>query len=197
TAVDAVVANYTLDGSRASINVRTVFTAASSGKSMEITETGVRTTGSAIDNGDGTYSVSFKNAGQSPGFKLPTGEVIHDTGIVGGVATFDATTGDFLSFEVVKVAGPRPDACSAIIAALICAREQGGRAHSRSPCLRSGGESPAARPSEAETSKAKVSPWVSSSRSSAGPPSETPNGSRTSRDGSHPPPRRAPMSAPS
>lgn len=119
TAVDAVVANYTLDGSRASINVRTVFTAASSGKSMEITETGVRTTGSAIDNGDGTYSVFFKNAGQSPGFKLPTGEVIHDTGIVGGVATFDATTGDFLSFEVVKVAGPRPDACSAIIAALI------------------------------------------------------------------------------
>ncbi|MGZ4356675.1 MAG: hypothetical protein ACXVRU_07695 [Gaiellaceae bacterium] len=35
-----------------------------------------------------------------------------------GVATFDSVTGDFTSFEIVKLAGPRPDACSAIVTAV-------------------------------------------------------------------------------
>jgi hypothetical protein len=116
--VDRVVANYALDGSRASINVRTIFTATGSGKSMEIRQTGLRTESAPIDNGDGTYSIVFTNAGQSPGFKLPTGQVIVDTGLLQGVATFDAATDEFLSFDVVKQAGPRPNACDAIIAAL-------------------------------------------------------------------------------
>lgn len=118
TSVDNVVANYTLDGSRASINVRTIFTAAASGKSMEIHDTGVRKQGAPVDNGDGTYSITFTNAGQSPGFKLPDGVVIVDTGLLEGVATFDTVTGDFISFGIVKLAGPRPDACNAIVTAL-------------------------------------------------------------------------------
>jgi hypothetical protein len=118
TSVDDVVANYTLDGSRTTLNVKTIFTATTSGKSMEIQETGFRRQSAPADNGDGTYSVTFTNAGQSPRFKLPTGEVIVDTGLLVGVATFDATTDDFLSFTVLKQDGPRPDACDAIVAAL-------------------------------------------------------------------------------
>ncbi len=118
TSVDTVVANYTLDDSRASINVKTTFTATGSGKSMEITQSGARRSSAPTDNGDGTYSVTFANAGQSPRFTLPTHEVIQDTGLVVGVATFDATTDEFLSFEIVKVVGPRPNACDAIVASL-------------------------------------------------------------------------------
>jgi hypothetical protein len=118
TSLDNVVANYTLDGSRASINVRTIFTATASGKSMEIRDTGLRKQGAPVDNGDGTYSITFTNAGQSPGFRLPDGVVIVDTGLLEGVATFDSVTGDFISFKIVKLAGPRPDACSAIVKAL-------------------------------------------------------------------------------
>ena len=118
TSIDQVVANYTLDGSRTSLNVRTTFTATASGKSMEIRQTGHRSQSAPVDNGDGTYSVTFTNTGQSPGFKLPNGQVIVDTGNFQGVATFDSTTGDFLSFEIVKQSGPRPAACDAIVAAL-------------------------------------------------------------------------------
>ena len=118
TSVDDVVANYALDGSRASVNVKTTFTATASGKSMEIFQAGVRKTGAPTDNGDGTYSVEFVNAGSSPRFKLPTGEVIQDTGLLEGVATFDTATDEFLSFEVVKLVGPRSNACDAIVAAL-------------------------------------------------------------------------------
>ena len=65
-----------------------------------------------------SYTITFNNAGQSPGFRLPGGVTIHDTGLIVGVATFDSATDEFISFEVVKLAGPRPDACPAIIAAL-------------------------------------------------------------------------------
>jgi hypothetical protein len=118
TSVDTVVANYTPDGSRASINVKTIFTATASGKSMEIRQTGLRRESAPVDNGDGTYSVTFTNAGQSPGFKLPSGVVIVDAGLLIGVATFDSATDEFLSFEILKQSAPRPDACDAIIAAL-------------------------------------------------------------------------------
>jgi len=116
TSVDVVVANYTLDGSRASINVKTTFTATTSGKSMEIMQTELRLQSTPVDNGDGTYSITFTNAGQSPGFHLPDGQVIRDTGLIVGVATF--ADDEFLSFDVVKQSGPRPDACGAIVAAL-------------------------------------------------------------------------------
>jgi hypothetical protein len=118
TSLDRVVANYTLDGSRASINVVTTFTATASGKSMEIRQTGLRRESAPHDNGNGTYSIAFTNAGQSPGFNLPGGQVIVDAGVLVGVATFDTATGDFLSFDIVKQSAPRPGACDAIVAAL-------------------------------------------------------------------------------
>jgi hypothetical protein len=118
TSVDDVVANYTLDGGRPSLNVRTTFAATVSQKSLEIKDTGVRTASGPVDNADGTYSVTFANKGQSPRFKLPTGEVVQDTGNVIGVATFDSATDVFLDFEVVKQAGPRPNACAEIVGAL-------------------------------------------------------------------------------
>jgi hypothetical protein len=120
TSVDQVVANYTTaDESRASINVRTTFTATATGKSMEIRSTGVRKEGAPIDNGDGTFSLIFTNAGLSPMFKVPNGPVIGvDVGLIMFDVTFDDVTGDFVSFSVVRVAGQRPALESQICAAL-------------------------------------------------------------------------------
>lgn len=118
TSVDRVVANYTADGSRASAHIVTTFTAAASGKSMEIIESGTQKESAPVDNGDGTYSITFTSAGQSPVFRLPGGIQFHDNGLVVGVATFDSATDDFISFDIVKVAGPRPAGCAAIVAAL-------------------------------------------------------------------------------
>lgn len=116
TSVDRVVANST-DG-RESINVRTTFTAAN-GKELEIRQTGVRKGGPPIDNGDGTYSEIHTNAGQSPGFKIPNGPVIgNDVGLVTFRVTFDSATGDFVGFEVLKVAGQREPLGDQICAAL-------------------------------------------------------------------------------
>jgi hypothetical protein len=119
TSVDTIVANYTPDGSRSSINVKTIFTATASGKSMEIQQTGLQRQGAPVDNGNGTDSVTFANAGQSPTIKLPGGEVLPGTGLIVGVLTFDSTTGEFLSFNIVKQAGQRGgDACAEIVPAL-------------------------------------------------------------------------------
>jgi hypothetical protein len=118
TSVDTVVANYTPDSARTTLNVKTIFTATTSGESMEIQQTGLREQSTPIDNGDGTYSVTFTNAGQTPRFKLPTGQVIVDTGLFVGAATFNSATGDLLSFQVLKQDGPRPTACDAIVTAL-------------------------------------------------------------------------------
>jgi len=119
TSVDRVVANYTADSeARAAINVRTTFTTVT-GKTMLIVTTGVRRQGSPVDNGDGTYSVIFTNAGQSPTFKLPNGPVIGlDVGLVQFDVTFDSATGDFVGFDVLKIAGQRLPLDSAICAAL-------------------------------------------------------------------------------
>ena len=92
--------------------------ATASGKSMEIRQTGVRKESARVDNGDGTYSISFTNAGLSPGLKLPTGEVIRHAGMLEGVITFDSETGEFLSFEITKQSSRKPGACDQIIAAL-------------------------------------------------------------------------------
>ena len=117
TSVDTVVANYTEDGSRTSLNVTTLFTATRSGKSIEIRQTGLRSE-SVTYNADGSFSVTFANAGQAPGFKLPNGPVIAlDVGLGQGVATFDANC-DFVSFQLIKHAGQLPAACDAIVAAL-------------------------------------------------------------------------------
>ena len=120
TSVDRVVANYTpADESRSSINVLTTFTVTATGKQLEIRATGVRHESAPIDNGDGTYSLIFTNAGQSPKFKVPNGPVIGlDVGLITFDVTFDNSTGDFVSFSVVRVAGQRPALDSQICAAL-------------------------------------------------------------------------------
>jgi hypothetical protein len=120
TSVDQVVANFpTANGSRASINVLTTFTVTATGKSLEIRATGVRKEGAPIDNGDGTFSMIFTNAGLSPMFKIPNGPVIGvDVGLIMFDVTFDKATGDFVSFSVVRIAGQRPALDSQICAAL-------------------------------------------------------------------------------
>jgi hypothetical protein len=120
TSIDKVVANYTtVDESRASINVLTTFTATATRKQLEIRSTGVRKEGAPIDNGNGTYSVIFTNAGLSPKFKVPNGPMIGvDVGLIMFDVTFDKTTGDFIAFSVVRVAGQRPALDSQICAAL-------------------------------------------------------------------------------
>ena len=120
TSVDRVVANFpTADESRASINVLTTFTVTATGKSLEIRATGVRKEGAPIDNGDGTFSMIFTNAGLSPMFKIPNGPVIGvDVGLIMFDVTFDKATGDFVSFSVVRIAGQRPALDSQICAAL-------------------------------------------------------------------------------
>ncbi|MFL5955615.1 MAG: hypothetical protein ACJ76I_16065 [Gaiellaceae bacterium] len=120
TSVDQVVANYTTaNDSRASINVLTTFTVTATGKSLEIRSTGVRKVGTPIDNGDGTFSLIFTSAGASPMFKLANGPVIGvDVGLIMFDVTFDQATGDFVSFNVVRVAGQRPALDSQICAAL-------------------------------------------------------------------------------
>ena len=119
TSVDKVVANYTASGSWTSLNVLTTFTVAATGKQLEIRSTGVNTESAPIDNGDGTYSVIFTNAGQSPKFKLANGPVIGlDVGLIQFDVTFDTATGNFISFDVVRAKGQRPALDSAICAAL-------------------------------------------------------------------------------
>src|SRR5262249_43728769 len=120
TSVDKIVANFTsADESRASMNVLTTFTAAATGKVLEIRSTGVRKESSAVDNGDGTFSVIFTNAGQSPKFKVPNGPVVGlDVGLITFNVTFDDATGDFVSFEVLRVNGQRPPLNDEICAAL-------------------------------------------------------------------------------
>jgi hypothetical protein len=118
TSVDDVVANYTLDGTRTTLRVHTTFTATVSGKSMEILNSGLRAQGAPVNNGDGTYSVTFENSGPSPLILLPTGKPVVDTGFFEGKATFDSSTDDFLDFELVKQAGSRPPGCAQIIPAI-------------------------------------------------------------------------------
>jgi hypothetical protein len=117
TSVDYVVASYTEDLSRVSLNVLTVFTATASGKQLEIRQTGLRRE-SETDNPDGSFTVLFTNAGQTPGFKLPNGpELAVDVGFAEGVATFDAN-GNFVSFFFITQHGQLPGACPEIVAAL-------------------------------------------------------------------------------
>ena len=122
TSVDRVVAHYLEAASGASIaslNVTTLFTATASGKSIEIRQTGARKASAPVDNGDGTVSVVFTNSGQSPGIKLPNGPpIVLSVGLVEFLVKFDAATGDFISFEVVREKGQRSPGCDAIVAAL-------------------------------------------------------------------------------
>jgi hypothetical protein len=116
TSVDRVVSNYT-DG-RESLDVRTTFSDANGTPLLEIRSTGVRKDGPPIDNGDGTYSEIFTNAGLSPSFKIPNGPTIgSDVGLIQFLITFDSDTGNFVG-DVLKVAGQREALDAQVCAAL-------------------------------------------------------------------------------
>jgi hypothetical protein len=97
----------------------TVFTNPLTGKSIELTQSGVATSSAPLDNGDGTFTSIFKVNGTSPKIQIVGGQPITiDTGSITFSITTDAS-GHFLSFDVVSVKGPRPaGGCDAIVAAL-------------------------------------------------------------------------------
>ena len=121
TGVDRVVVQYSEDASGASIenvNVTIVFTATSSGKSMEVHIARVGKTTARVDNGDGTVTIFATNDGVQS-FKLPNGPMlVRDAGSITFAVTLDAATGDFISFEVVEEHGQFPPGCDQIVAAL-------------------------------------------------------------------------------
>jgi hypothetical protein len=121
-AVDTVVAQFLEKASGATVetaNVSELFTATASGKSIEWRMAGVVRRSPLLDNGDGTATFLVSVNGTSAIFKLPNGSVLGaDVGSITFAVTLDAVTGDFISFEVVDIHGPRPPGCDAIVAAL-------------------------------------------------------------------------------
>ncbi|HEY8723926.1 MAG TPA: hypothetical protein VIL92_08730 [Gaiellaceae bacterium] len=92
----------------------------------------MRRSSAPTDNGDGTVSVVATNSGLSPAFKLPNGPpIVLDVGLVEFVLTLDATTGDFISFELLRDRGQHPPGCAAIVAALTQAPETASRTADR------------------------------------------------------------------
>jgi hypothetical protein len=122
TSVDRVVTHFKLDASGASLEnteIKTLFTATASGKSMLIHTTGAVKVSALIDNGDGTSTAIIETMGTRPQFKLPNGPVLVRSAGKGIFAvTFDSTTGEFISFEVIDLKGPHPPGCDIIVAAL-------------------------------------------------------------------------------
>lgn len=121
TSVDTVHDQFKQDATGATIenfNVKTLFTASASGKSMTIQSSGSGKTSAPIDNGDGTYTLITRNAGLTPKFSFPNGPpIVIDVGLVGFAVTFDSND-NFIGFEVLYQHGQRPPGCDAIIAAL-------------------------------------------------------------------------------
>jgi hypothetical protein len=122
TAVDTVVGQDLESASGAFVspgNVTELFTAAASGKSVEWRMAGVVRGSALADNGDGTATFLISVNGTSAIYKLPNGRVlVTDVGSITFAVTIDATTGDFISFAVVDINGPRPAGCAVIAAAL-------------------------------------------------------------------------------
>ena len=122
--VDTLSGNFVLFASGASVSgaeVTTVLTNPASGKSITFMSAGVARQSAPIDNGDGTSSVVTTINGLSPkiaGLNGPPLDGI-DTGSVTFRITFDTATGEFRSFDVLSIKGPRPAVgCDLITAAL-------------------------------------------------------------------------------
>jgi hypothetical protein len=122
--VDTVSGMFSVSASGASINaaeVTTVLTNPTSGKSITFMSAGVGKQSALIDNGDGTSSIVFTVNGLSPKISELNGPPLDgiDTGSITFVVTFDTATGDFISFNVLSIKGPRPAVgCDLITAAL-------------------------------------------------------------------------------
>ena len=106
-----------------------VFTASATGKSLELSGTGVDM-GTGVDNGDGTFTFAEQTRGLALKFKIPNGPVLKDAdgkpllgaGLLDSVATFDIATGDLISYQET-FHGPHPlrdgvDICGPAIAYL-------------------------------------------------------------------------------
>ena len=92
-----------------------VFTSSLTGKSFEGHIADQLTTNTTpVDNGDGTISFYFAFKGLELQLKLPNGHVLaRDAGAVTFVQTFDAATGDFVSFMVADEKGRTPSSIAA------------------------------------------------------------------------------------
>jgi hypothetical protein len=122
TFVDTGVETYkeAADGSSMdNRSVTTLITALASGKSITFHSAGVAKHSAPVANGDGTFTFISTSKGQSPKIQIVGGQPIAvDTGNITFAITVDAN-GDFVSFEVLSIKGPRPAAgCDAIVAAL-------------------------------------------------------------------------------
>jgi hypothetical protein len=108
---------------------RNVFTASSTGRSLEFSFANVDM-GAGVDNGDGTFTFTEHSAGLVLKFKILNGPVLKDAdgkpiigaGVIDTVATFDIATGDLISIQET-VHGPHPlrdgvDICGPSIAYL-------------------------------------------------------------------------------
>ena len=122
--VDTVSGNFVVFASGASISgaeVTTVLTNPASGKSITFMSAGVARQGAPIDNGDGTSSVVTTITGLSPKVAQLNGPPLDgiDTGSITFRFTFDTATGEFRSFDVLTIKGPRPaGGCDLITTAL-------------------------------------------------------------------------------
>jgi hypothetical protein len=123
--VDTVSGNFVLFANSASISgaeVTSVFTNPASGKSITFMSAGVAKSSAPVDNGDGTSSVITTVNGLSPKISELNGPPLDgiDTGSITFRVTFDTATGEFISFDVLSIKGPRPAVgCDLITAALI------------------------------------------------------------------------------
>jgi hypothetical protein len=121
TNVDRVVETYreSADGSSMdNVMLTTTFTAAS-GKSITFKSAGVAKRTAPVANGDGTFTFTATVYGLSPKIQVVGGTPIAvDTGNITFSITDDAN-GEFVSFDVLSIKGPRPaGGCDAIVAAL-------------------------------------------------------------------------------
>lgn len=124
TGVDTVSGMFLLSASGASINaaeVTTVYTNPTSGKSITFMSAGVAKQSAPVDNGDGTSSVVATVNGPSPKVSQLNGPPLNgiDTGSITFLVTFDTATGEFITFDVLSIKGPRPIVgCDLFVAAL-------------------------------------------------------------------------------
>lgn len=121
--VDTVSGMFLVSASGATINaaeVTTVFTNPTTGKSITFMNAGVAKQSALIDNGDGTSSFVATVNGLSPKISGMSGQPIAvDTGSITFLVTVDTATGEFISFDVLSIKGPRPaGGCDQITAAL-------------------------------------------------------------------------------
>jgi hypothetical protein len=122
TSVDSGVETYkeAADGSSMdNLMVTTLITAVDSGKSITFKSAGVAKRGTSVANGDGTFTFTSTVYGLSPKIQIVGGQPIAiDTGNIAFAVTVEAN-GEFVSFDVLSIKGPRPaTSCDAFVAAL-------------------------------------------------------------------------------